>query len=332
MVRRSPSWRRACRSYCATAAAARRLAAACAHAIVELVDVYRTLAELAGVPVQPNVDGRSFARQLLRRQKEGRHLHDGKRGGYVSSAAAFSQYPRCRGPGVGGMVLCALGSSDAPDDSYVGWQLQPTMQPRGSWVATSAEEEEEERKELHTWIDVMGLSVRVQGWRYTEWYPWDKAKMAPAFDAKPSEVARELYAHPHSEGDGEGDGEDDGHDLDATENENLADTAEHASVQQALQRRLLDHFMALARAPPKRRETPRGHVVEVEEDVPHGRPVPSVHHPQEQQQRRRRRLALDWEGRRLRQERHRRLEQRRERGRLMRRAAAARGAMVPSGG
>ena len=315
------------------------------HEIVELVDVYRTLSELAGVPVQPDVDGRSFARQLLRRHgKEAERRpppREGRRTSYVSSAAAFSQYPRCRGPGVGGMVLCALGSSEAPDDTYVGWQLQPQ---RDSWAAVAGgkqpqetqeteEEEQREQRELHSWIDAMGLSVRVQGWRFTEWYPWDKATMAPAFNADPSRVARELYPHPHSGGGGDGDGGDNGDDLDATENENLADMPEHASVQRALQRRLLDHFVAMARAPPKRRETPRGRVVEVEEDeAPHGRAAPSVHHPQEQQQRRRRRLALDWEGRRLKQERHRRLEQRRERGRLMRRAAAARGAMLPGGG
>ena len=91
------------------------------HALVELVDIYRTLCELAGVPVQPDVAGRSFARHLLTAedaeeealppppaQHRRSRAQPRRRPSYLSAEAAFSQYPRCYGEGEGGMVLCAL--------------------------------------------------------------------------------------------------------------------------------------------------------------------------------------------------------------------------------
>ena len=56
------------------------------HGPVELVDIYRTLCELASVAVQPDVDGRSLARHLLPAIAE---LPPSSQ--HLSPAAAFSQ-------------------------------------------------------------------------------------------------------------------------------------------------------------------------------------------------------------------------------------------------
>ena len=79
------------------------------------------ICELAGVPVQPDVAGRSFARHLLTAedaeeealppqpaQHRRSRAQPRRRPSYLSAEAAFSQYPRCYGEGEGGMVLCAL--------------------------------------------------------------------------------------------------------------------------------------------------------------------------------------------------------------------------------
>ena len=116
------------------------------------------------------------------------------------------------------MVLCALGQSTGFDEGRA-----------------------------HSWVDVMGLSLRVVGWRLTLWYPWDKTRGVAHFGAEPSRVPVELYAHP---ADGSA-----AADMDASENVNLAGVPAHAAVQRALERRLLDHFAPLARE--ARRYTPR---------------------------------------------------------------------------
>ena len=219
------------------------------------------MCELAGVPVQPDVDGRSFARHLLPaaaaaalpsslqhthgRKSKRSQPHRRASSSYLSAEAAFSQYPRCYGEGEGGMVLCALGQSVGPlsvsqnvgyvtDDGYgqsVGYDEGEGLVAAASGRATDVE--------THSWIDVMGLSVRVVGWRLTQWYPWDKARGAARFGVAPTRVPVELYAHPVDDTEAA--------DLDATENQNLAGVPAHAAVQRALQRRLLDHFVPLAR-------------------------------------------------------------------------------------
>ena len=208
------------------------------HGLVELVDIYRTLCELAGVAVQPDVDGRSFARHLLpaaaalplSSQHNTNRLQPHRGAPYLSTEAAFSQYPRCFGEGEGGMVLCALGQSVG----YYGKGEDATI-----GIATDVE--------THNWIDVMGLSVRVVGWRFTGWYPWDKVRGAAHFGVEPTRVPVELYSHPADNTEAA--------DLDATENQNLAGLPAHAAVQEALQRRLFDHFVPLARD--ARHHTPR---------------------------------------------------------------------------
>lgn len=45
-------------------------------------------------------------------------------------------------------------------------------------------------------FDVMGFSVRAEGWRYTEWVPWDKAAQRADWSRADAPIARELYAQP----------------------------------------------------------------------------------------------------------------------------------------
>ena len=85
----------------------------------------------------------------------------------------------------------------------------------------------------HHDIDVMGLSVREERWRYTEWYHWNKSSLAPAFD-RPL-VGVELYNHAG----------DLGADFDASApTVNLGGEAEHAQVRRELSKVLRQHFGA----------------------------------------------------------------------------------------
>ena len=82
----------------ATAARAPATRGRATPSIVELVSLYKTMAEIAGpsVTVQADVDGASFAHLLVSDEQP-------------PPGTAFSQYPRCIGAeGVGGMVLCAV--------------------------------------------------------------------------------------------------------------------------------------------------------------------------------------------------------------------------------
>ena len=130
--------------------------------IVELVDMYRTTVELAGLDsraVQAGVDGRSFAATVVAGDAEGGLQPDG---------AAFSQYPRCfenpEYPSVDGdMAVCTLSG------------------------------------EANAVIAVMGYTVRTLSWRYTEWWPWDSNTTRPITNGTlPSD--RELYSHAGDDG------------------------------------------------------------------------------------------------------------------------------------
>ena len=72
--------------------------------------------------------------------------------------AAFSQYPR------------------KPADDEVPWQKN------GIDHSTPAE------------FKYMGYSVRVEGWRYTEWYHWNQTSLAPQWGAE-GLYSAELYDH-----------------------------------------------------------------------------------------------------------------------------------------
>ncbi len=117
-------------------------------AIVELVDVMQSMAELADVPLPANqsLEGASFA-SVLRGEP-----FDGK-------PYALSVYPRC----------------PQSDNSSLFWQKNNCL-----FV---------DRSEFR----IMGLSIRTDRYRYTEWRNWDGAQQKTDFASEP--VGVELYDH-----------------------------------------------------------------------------------------------------------------------------------------
>lgn len=132
-------------------------------ALAELLDVYPTLVELAGIslPAGEVLDGVSLGSILKGFGKNASAAAaaagDGPRGW------ALSQYPRCP-------------SSANPADFY--------KDNKCEFVERSL-------------IPYMGYSLRVDGWRYTEWATWDGANLRPIWDKL---VGVELYSHDVDEG------------------------------------------------------------------------------------------------------------------------------------
>jgi hypothetical protein len=172
---------------------------------VSHLDLFPTLAELLGVapgavPVQ-QLDGQSLV-PLLR----GAAPRAGAR-----FDAAFSQITRqiasgpgqCRGPG--GARRSDAQVSDPP----------PEPAPAGAPPCA------------------MGLSMRVQGWRYSAWLGFDfDAARANWTDVR----GEELYDHRAD--DATSDGEDPNNDFNASENVNLADAPAFQNIKQALRAQL----------------------------------------------------------------------------------------------
>ena len=144
-------------------------------ALVELLDVYPTLADLAGVPLPAGetLDGSSLGTVLrafgnvssgTRNAAGDGHGADGGGRGSAASADlgprgwALSQYPRCP-------------KSTNASDFYQ------------NNVCEFVERSE---------IPYMGYSLRVDAWRYTEWVAWDGANLRPQWGQL---VGAELYSH-----------------------------------------------------------------------------------------------------------------------------------------
>jgi arylsulfatase A-like enzyme len=132
-------------------------------ALVEIVDLYKTLSELAGIPL-PTDDSRPV---------QGVSLVPALTGGPNPSNYSFSQFAKS-------------GPDTAPFDVCM------SCFPDGRSAA-----------------DFMGFSVRSAGWRYTEWYRYNKTAGAPNWREL---FATELYDHRDDHGD----------DFDGFENVNVA--------------------------------------------------------------------------------------------------------------
>jgi len=132
-----------------------------APGIVELVDVYPTLCELAGLPVPPQLAGRSFV-PLLRDP------------GHAGKEAAFSQFPS---PAL--REWAARPFSPAMGDLFA---------PAIHDVETRLQREQGPRYDLDLFTNhLMGYTVRTDRYRYTVWVD----RRAPT--AEP--FASELYDH-----------------------------------------------------------------------------------------------------------------------------------------
>ena len=106
------------------------------RAPVELIDIYRTLADLAHLSKVPeDVQGSSLVPVLRDTHSQVRNF-------------SLTQYPRC------------------PRDWSKMWDA--------NCKRLSAKD-----------IPVMGYSLRVPGWRFTEWYRWERDPRAPAFEGGP---------------------------------------------------------------------------------------------------------------------------------------------------
>jgi arylsulfatase A-like enzyme len=91
------------------AAPGRKAAGAKTEALVEFVDIYPTLAELCGLPTPEGLEGTSFAPLL----------DDPSR---AWKPAAFGQYPRGGGPGVGALMGYAMRTDR---HRFVEWKTRP---------------------------------------------------------------------------------------------------------------------------------------------------------------------------------------------------------------
>lgn len=143
--------------------------------VVEFLDIYPTLAALAlhSLPPPPDLDGRDLSPLVRNSSQDHRHaasapapvrLDREPEPPSPNESAAFSQITRCW-------------------KSYEN-ALGPCSAEFGLKSATE--------------FDFMGMSVRVAGWRYTEWRVWNGTALAPDWSAPL--VASELYAHSVDDG------------------------------------------------------------------------------------------------------------------------------------
>jgi iduronate 2-sulfatase len=178
------------------------------QSLTELLDLYRTLASLAGLPadaIESNVDGKDVS-ALLDDPTQ------------TLKTAAYSQYSRCPGlrnfPALPGPV----GSPAGKGWNWPGGQRDAAGNIEG-WYMNNCE-----GVPSHN-ITYMGYTVRTATFRYTEWFPWDGAQCKAIWSATVEEAdptMRELYSHEgqHSYP----------LDFDSFENVNLALEPSHASV------------------------------------------------------------------------------------------------------
>jgi len=183
-----------------------KAAGARAKTLVELVDLYPSVAQLAGIPVdrkKESIDGESWAHLL----DEPGHWHKG---------AVFSQHPRCYG-------LRTRASEMA-------------SKAKGVFPKHDATDFEKLNRctygDPHT-FSYMGYSIRTEKWRYTEWPAWDPKGMVPAWDHS---VGAELYDH-------RGDPPENTY-KSYTQFENVNVAATHQTVTKDLRQRLIQYAKA----------------------------------------------------------------------------------------
>ena len=117
-------------------------------AIVESVDIYPTVAALAGLPPPPDVDGTDLS-----------PLWSAPNGSSPKPVnAAFSEYPRCAPPGAA-------------------WTPEPGASAPQSCINTNRAN-----------FTVMGYSVRSEEWRATFWMWWDGLRLVGDFERGPVAV------------------------------------------------------------------------------------------------------------------------------------------------
>ena len=168
-------------------------------ALVELVDLYPTVASVAGLPPPSNLDGVDLS--PLFNKTDTTVLHKLSATGRIPALkrAVFSEYPRC------------FLNRSTPWDGYVRPAFGHRANGWGNCMSTGKH-----------WIHVMGYSVRTAQYRYTVWLPWDGRRVQADFGAQP--LGEELYSHAG----------DDGTNFDAFENNNIAADPRNADLVEEL--------------------------------------------------------------------------------------------------
>ena len=137
--------------------------------IVELIDVFPTLADLANVTAPADLDGESLVPALLRAAKAGAGA--GALAGSGPPAEAVAPPPHAGSYALSVYPRCPASLSNASNL----WQANDCLM-----VERSA-------------FLVMGVSIRTLRWRYNEWLRWNGSELAPAWGLEP--VGVELYDH-----------------------------------------------------------------------------------------------------------------------------------------
>lgn len=150
--------------------------------VVEAVDLYPTLATLAGLEISTDdLDGEDLVPLMMLQPRNATATTSEESGAAWSGRMAYSEFPKC-------------GSPDTPWDDFG----LCTHKNRYDFTA-------------------IGYSVRSQRWRCTQHYWWDSVNLAGNF-SRPA-ISVELYSHHASAGTN---GSDDFNSFDATENVNVA--------------------------------------------------------------------------------------------------------------
>eukprot|EP01121_Diplochlamys_sp_Union-15-3_P016740 TRINITY_DN5752_c0_g1_i2.p1 TRINITY_DN5752_c0_g1~~TRINITY_DN5752_c0_g1_i2.p1 ORF type:complete len:773 (+),score=110.24 TRINITY_DN5752_c0_g1_i2:98-2416(+) len=173
--------------------------------IVELIDIFPTMAELAGitVPQSYKLDGSSLA-SLVTSTVSSSADSDRKitqNAGQASSDIPNLEYPTLNSYSLTVYPRCPL---DMSDPSRYWAQNTCLMKERSSFP-------------------FIGVSLRVPDWRYTEWLKWNGTALSPHLDSEP--IGVELYSHAG----------DDGTSFDGPyEQFNLAGLSEYEKIQNQL--------------------------------------------------------------------------------------------------
>lgn len=171
-------------------------------ALAELVDLYPTLSELAGLALPTGTGGADLGGTSL--------VPVFKLPTKTVRDVALSQFPRCWQNNSGFDMNSLEGPGDETNKT-LSWHSMSDCH----WVRPSA-------------LDYMGYSMRTDTHRIIQWMKWDGLKLAPHWDQI---VGLELYDHSHIS-------QLDISYLDLAENENLAASAKHTKLLTWLQAQL----------------------------------------------------------------------------------------------
>ena len=185
-----------------------------AQGLVELVDAYPTVAELAGTPAPTDaLDGVSLAPFFADPSRL--TFPTGAAQGTRNKSLAFSQYPHTAGALVPALACPFFdASSGACSDAPLGGAAAAAAAAKPANPANPAKPAKPAK------VSWMGFSVRDQAWRYTAWLPYNGTRADWDAPRGAAGLVEELYNHSGL----------DGTDFDAMDTRNLAYVKELADT------------------------------------------------------------------------------------------------------